>query len=67
MQRVRRAVAPPGRTRQDWEIVSGVARMLGLKMEYAGPDAIMRELAGLTPIYGGISFERIEGEGLQWP
>jgi predicted molibdopterin-dependent oxidoreductase YjgC len=27
----------------------------------------MAEIASLTPIYGGISFERLEGEWLRWP
>ena len=35
--------------------------------EYSGPAQIMREIAGLTPSYGGISYERLENGGLQWP
>jgi predicted molibdopterin-dependent oxidoreductase YjgC len=27
----------------------------------------MEEIASLTPSYGGITYERLEGEGLQWP
>ena len=30
-------------------------------------DKVMDEIASLTPIYGGISFDRIDEEGLQWP
>jgi len=67
VQRVRKAVEPPGEARGDWEIICDLAARLGLSMEYDGPAAIMYELAGLAPIYGGISFERIEGQGLQWP
>ncbi len=67
VQRVRKAVESPGEARQDWEIICDLAARLGLSMEYDGPAAIMDEIAELTPIYGGISFERIEGEGLQWP
>jgi predicted molibdopterin-dependent oxidoreductase YjgC len=36
-------------------------------MSYGHPSEVMDELARLNPIYGGISFGRIEGAGLQWP
>ncbi len=35
--------------------------------DYEHPSEIMDEIAGLTPSYGGISFERLEDGGLQWP
>ena len=67
VQRVRKAVEPPGEVRDDWEIVCDVATRLGYPMSYAGAEAIMEEIASVSPIYGGISFERIEPVGLQWP
>jgi len=67
VQRVRRAVTPPGQTRDDWRILCEVATKMGCPMSYRDPSAIMDEIASLTPIYGGISFERIESVGLQWP
>ena len=67
VQRVRRAVAPPGEARQDWEIICNVATRTGYPMDYGHPSQIMDEIASVTPIYGGISFERIEQNGLQWP
>ncbi len=36
-------------------------------MNYNSPEEIMEEIAKLTPIYGGISYERLEKDGLQWP
>ena len=36
-------------------------------MSYASPAEIMQEIAQVTPQYGGITFERLEGEGLLWP
>jgi len=27
----------------------------------------MKEIASLTPSYGGITYDRLEGEGLLWP
>jgi predicted molibdopterin-dependent oxidoreductase YjgC len=36
-------------------------------MNYDSPRRIMEEIALLTPSYGGISYERLERHGLQWP
>jgi formate dehydrogenase major subunit/formate dehydrogenase alpha subunit len=68
VQRVRKAVEPPGEARADWEIICDVALRAGYGgMRYSGPDAIMDEIAGLTPIYGGIGYDRLDHHGLQWP
>ncbi|HUS73467.1 MAG TPA: formate dehydrogenase subunit alpha [Sedimentisphaerales bacterium] len=67
VQRVRKAVAPPGKARIDWEIICDVATQMGYPMSYEGADKIMDEIATVTPIYGGMSFERIDSVGLQWP
>ncbi|MHC4618980.1 MAG: formate dehydrogenase subunit alpha [Planctomycetota bacterium] len=67
VQRVRKAVRPPEGAKDDWEIVCEVSRAMGYPMSYKGAKEIMDEIASLTPIYGGMSFERIEQVGLQWP
>jgi formate dehydrogenase alpha subunit len=67
VQRVRKAVEPPGDAKADWEIVCLVAAAMGYPMRYASPAAIMEEIARLTPSYGGISYARLEKGGLQWP
>lgn len=69
VQRVRAAVPAPGEARQDWEIICDISTRLGLEMHYDNPSEIMDEIASVTPIYGGISFDRIRIEqiGLQWP
>jgi formate dehydrogenase alpha subunit len=67
VQRVRKAVEPPGQARADWEITALIATAMGYPMAYDSADAIMCEIAGVTPSYGGISFERLETCGLQWP
>jgi formate dehydrogenase alpha subunit len=67
VQRVRRAVAAPGRARQDWEILCDLATRMGYPMTYGSASQIMDEIASVTPIYGGVSFERLETTGLQWP
>ncbi len=67
VMRVRKAVDPPGEARQDWEIIQELASRFGYPLHYESPKAIMEEIAAVTPSYGGISYERLEGEGLQWP
>jgi len=36
-------------------------------MSYEHPSEIMNEIASVTPIYGGIGYDRIARVGLQWP
>ena len=67
VQRVRQAVTPPGEAKYDWEITCEIATRMGYAMSYENSEAIMKEIAQVTPSYGGISYERIEKEGLHWP
>jgi predicted molibdopterin-dependent oxidoreductase YjgC len=67
VQRIRKAVDPPGEARQDWRIICDLACRLGYQMMYDDPSAIMNEIASVTPIYGGMDFDRIDQSGLQWP
>jgi formate dehydrogenase alpha subunit len=67
IQRVRKAFPPPGESQPDWQIIQALSTAMGHEMYYAHPGKIMDEIATLTPIYGGIDYERIEKNGLQWP
>ena len=67
VQRVRKAVKAPGEARVDWQIISELAAKMGYPMHYENANQIMDELASLSPIYGGMSFNRLETLGLQWP
>jgi formate dehydrogenase alpha subunit len=67
VQLVRKAVNPPGQAHCDWEIICQVATKMEYPMNYDGADKIMDEIASVSPIYGGISFSRIDPVGLQWP
>jgi formate dehydrogenase alpha subunit len=64
----RQAVQLPGVARQDWWIIGEIARRMGYDaLTYSSPREIMTEITRLTPIYGGISYERLGNDGLQWP
>jgi len=67
VQRVRKAVEPPGEAKPDWEIIILLAEKMGHRFGYKNPEQIMEEIASLTPIYGGIHYDRLNGYGLQWP
>jgi len=79
IQRVRKAIEPIGESRPDWEILCELAQRFTFHVsrntqhasrgwDYPSPREIMSEIASLTPIYGGVSYERLEREGsLQWP
>jgi formate dehydrogenase alpha subunit len=68
VQRVRKAIEPVGDARPDWWITCQLARRLGAEgFEFERPAEIMAEIASLTPSYGGLSYERIDQGGPQWP
>ena len=67
VQRVRKAVEPPGQARPDWEILSEVSTAMGYPMSYKNPGEIFAEMASLTPSYAGMSYGRLSRVGLQWP
>ena len=67
VQRVRKAVEPPGQAKPDWEILCELATRLGYPMRYRHAGEIWDELARNTPILAGINYDRIELQGIQWP
>jgi len=68
VQRVTKAIEPIGDSRPDWWIICQVAKRLGAKgFDYSHPFDIMEEIRYVTPSYGGISYQRLENGGLQWP
>ncbi len=65
--RVRKAVDPVGDARQDWEIICKISNRFGFEMAYESPEDIFNEIVCLTPSYAGMTYKRLEGDGLQWP
>jgi len=67
-QRIRRAIPARGESLPDWKITSLIARKMGAGgFDYESAQDVAEELADLTPIFGGIRYDRMEEEGLQWP
>ncbi|WP_207578970.1 formate dehydrogenase subunit alpha [Enterococcus faecalis] len=67
VQRVRKAVEPRGQAREDYEIFCEVMTRMGYPCAYESAKEIMKEISAVTPSFGGINYERLEKENLQWP
>lgn len=68
IQRLYRVFEPLGLSKPDWEIIQEIANRLGAGWRYSHPSQIMAECAALTPIFAGVTYERLEGyKSLQWP
>ncbi len=68
VQRVRKAIEPLGEAKADHEIICKIAKRMGNdSFNYDSEEKIFEEMTRLTPIYHGITYERIEKDGIQWP
>lgn len=69
VQRVRRSITPQGDSKSDWEIICGLASEMGYAghFSYQDPAAIWDEIRQVWPVGAGITYERLESGGLQWP
>ena len=68
VQRVRRALDPPGDARDDLWIVFELARRMGHDWGEASPEAVWNEVRRLAPPFAGMSYARLEElGGIQWP
>jgi formate dehydrogenase major subunit len=68
VQRVRKALDPPGEARDDIEIVYAIAQRLGHDLGPTTPELVWDELRSLSPMHAGMSYARLEElGGIQWP
>ncbi len=81
VQRVRPALPILGEARRDLDIICDLGQRLSgvdaddsvdvvhsvSNWDYAGSSAVWDEIAALTPSMAGISYERLDPNGLQWP
>jgi formate dehydrogenase major subunit len=68
IQRLYQVFEPLEGSRPDWRIIQGLANHLGAKWNYQHPSEIYQEIASLTPLFAGVTYERLEGyKSLQWP
>jgi formate dehydrogenase major subunit len=68
IQRVYQVLEPLGDSRPDWVIIQDIANRLGAGWKYEHPSQIYEEIASLTPLMAGVTYDRLEGyKTLQWP
>lgn len=68
VQMVKQVMEPKGASRPDWKILQDLAHRMGREWDYDSTAEIMDEVNSLTPLYGGVTHDRVESEGgLQWP
>lgn len=68
VQRVRKALDPPGQAMDDLHILAALAKKLGKDWGIPTAHEVWEEVRRLSPWHGGMSYERLEAlNGLQWP
>ena len=68
VQRVRKALEPPGDARDDIWIIAQLAKRLGRDWGEVTPRSAWDELRALSPMHAGMTCERLEAlGGIQWP
>ena len=63
-----RAVMPSKAGMQEWQATQALANAMGYPMNYSSVEEILAEIAELTPIFAGVTFDLLDREGsVQWP
>jgi NADH-quinone oxidoreductase subunit G len=64
VQRIGRAFAPLGESREDWRLLLDIATRLNRPMPYRTPEEIFLALAAAVPAFAGLTYETIGLEGM---
>ena len=68
VQRVRKALEPPGEARDDLWIIDELASRMGSEWGWTTAEDAWNEVRALSPVHAGMSYRRLEElGGLQWP
>lgn len=69
VQRFRKAQDAPGESKLDWEIMKMIAEKMGYGQyfQWETSEDVFNEMRGITPQYAGITYAKLEGDGIQWP
>jgi NADH-quinone oxidoreductase subunit G len=66
VQRVRKAIEPlAGQT--NWQIMAALSNKMGYAMDYTSPEQIFNEMAKLTPLFSGFTYQELDKVGREWP
>lgn len=67
VQRLHKALDPQGEVRSDFDIILSLFELMEYEVNYTSPVQVMQEINSFVPLYAGITYERIDDKGLQWP
>ena len=68
VQRVHKALDPPGNAKDDIWIIARIAQRLGVDWGDVSAEDAWNELRGLAPNHAGMSYQRLDDlGGIQWP
>lgn len=68
IQRFYEVLPPLDDSRPDWRILTDLAARMGHDWGYTHPSQIMQECASISPLFAGVTYERLEGwKSLSWP
>jgi len=68
VQRVRKIIDPPGQARDDIDIVTDIAKRMGVDWGHPTAEQLWNEVRSLSPMHAGMSYKRLEeNDGLRWP
>lgn len=69
IQKIRPAIDPPDAVLSDWQVICELARAMGKGkfFAYENAEAIWNEIRSVWPAAQGMTYERLEQQGLQWP
>jgi len=67
VQRVRRAITPPGDSREDSWIIMELSNRMGYQMKYSSMEEVFSEIGRVWPALAGINYTKIRDRGVQWP
>jgi predicted molibdopterin-dependent oxidoreductase YjgC len=68
VQRVRKALEPPGEARDDLWIIEEIARRMDADWGWKSAEDAWNEVRALSPVHAGMSYARLEElGGIQWP
>jgi formate dehydrogenase major subunit len=69
IQRIRKAIGPVGQSKPDWEIICALAKAMGKGefFDYDSAEEIWDEIRAAWPAGRGITYQRLDDGGLQWP
>jgi len=67
VQRVRGALKAPGEARPNWWVLQELGKRLGYDLGFTSSEAIFEDMRSTATSYAGITYERLDDVGLQWP